>query len=462
MTLKEMSNDSKQDFAKGYTQREGIDYVNTFSPVSKKDSLRIVMALVAHYDLELHQMDVKTAFLNGDLHENVYMAQPEGKEHMGCRLKKSIYGLRQASRQWYLKFDEVIRKFNFKENEVDNCIYIKTSGSKFIILVLYVDDILLASSDLDMLYETKRFLSSNFDMKDLGDASYVLGIEIHRDKSKGTLGLSQRAYIDKVLKRYNMHNCSSTPAPIVKGDKFGQFQCPKNKLEFDQIKTIAYASAVGSIMYAQVCTRPDLAYVTGMLGRYQSNPGLDHWKAVKKVMRYLQGTKNHMLTYRKTDNLEIMGYSDADFAGCKDTKRSTSGYIFTLAGGAISWKSCKQTLIASSTMQSEFVACFEATGQAVWLKNFVPGLRVVDSINKPLTLFCDNQAAVFLSSNNKSSGAAKHIDLKYLVVKDRVQDQTIKIQHISTKLMVADPLTKGLPPNLFREHIASMGLMESL
>ena len=180
---------------KGYTQREGIDYVNTFSPVSKKDSLRIVMALVAHYDLELHQMDVKTAFLNGDLHANVYMAQPEGfvieeKEHMGCRLKKSIYGLRQASRQWYLKFDEVIRKFNFKENEEDNCIYIKTSGSKFIILVLYVDDILLASSDLDMLYETKRFLSSNFDMKDLGDASYVLGIEIHRDKSKGTLGLS--------------------------------------------------------------------------------------------------------------------------------------------------------------------------------------------------------------------------------------------------------------------------------
>lgn len=210
------------------------------------------MALVAHYDLELHQMDVKTAFLNGDLHENVYMAQPEGfvvegKEHMGCRLKKSIYGLRQASRQWYLKFDEVIRKFNFKENEVDNCIYIKTSGSKFIILVLYVDDILLASSDLDMLYETKRFLSSNFDMKDLGDASYVLGIEIHRDRSKGTLGLSQRAYIDKVLKRYNMHNCSSTPAPIVKGDKFGLFQCPKNQLEIDQMKTIPYARLLGEL-----------------------------------------------------------------------------------------------------------------------------------------------------------------------------------------------------------------------
>jgi hypothetical protein len=170
--------------AKGFTQREGIDYTETFSPISKKDSFRIVMTLIAHYDLELHQMDVKTVFLNGDLQENVYMTQPEGfvvegKEHMGCKLKKSIYGLKQASRQWYLKFDEVIKKFGFIENQVDNCIYVKIKGSMFIILVLYVDDILLACSDKNLLHETKGFLSSNFDMKDLGDTSYVLGIEIH-------------------------------------------------------------------------------------------------------------------------------------------------------------------------------------------------------------------------------------------------------------------------------------------
>ena len=157
------------------------------------------MALVAHYDLELHQMDVKTAFLNGDLYENVYMAQPKGfvmkgKEHMGCRLKKSIYGLKQASRQWYLKFDETIRKFGFKENEEDNCIYAKFRSGKFIFLILYVDDILLASNDVSLLLETKNFLSSNFVMKDLGEASFVLGIEIHRDRTKGVLGLSQKAY----------------------------------------------------------------------------------------------------------------------------------------------------------------------------------------------------------------------------------------------------------------------------
>jgi hypothetical protein len=170
--------------AKGFTQREGIDYTEIFSPVSCKDSLRIIMALVAHYDLELHQMDVKTTFLNGDMLENVYMAQPKGfaikeKEHMGCHMRKSIYGLKQASRQWYLKFDETIRSFGFKENEEDNCIYAKFRSEKFIFLILYVDDILLASSNASLLLETKMFLSSNFDMKDLSKASFVLGIEIN-------------------------------------------------------------------------------------------------------------------------------------------------------------------------------------------------------------------------------------------------------------------------------------------
>jgi hypothetical protein len=180
--------------AKRFTQREDIDYTEMFSPVSCKDSLRIIMALVTHYDLELYQMDVKTAFLNEDLLENVYMAQPKGfavkgKEHMGCHLRKSIYGLKQASRQWYLKFDETIRGFGFKENEEDNCIYVKFRSRKFIFLILYVDDILLASSDVSVLLETKRFLSSNFDMKDLGEASFVLEIEIHRNRRKGVLGL---------------------------------------------------------------------------------------------------------------------------------------------------------------------------------------------------------------------------------------------------------------------------------
>ena len=358
--------------AKGFTQKDGIDYKETFSPVSKKDSLRIIMALVAHYDLELHQMDVKTAFLNGNLEEEIYMDQPEGfsvkgKEHMVCKLKKSIYGLKQASRQWYLKFNDTITSFGFQENTVDRCIYMKVSGSKFIFLVLYVDDILLATNDLGLLHQTKKYLSQNFEMKDMGEATYVIGIEIFRDRSQGLLGLSQKTYINKILERFNMEKCSAGVVPIQKGDKFNAMQCPKNELEREQMRNIPYASVVGSLMYAQTCTRPDISFAVGMLGRYQINPGLDHWKAAKKILRYLQGTKNHMLTYKESDHLKVIGYSDSDFAGCVDTRKSTFGYLFLLAEGAISWKSAKQSVIAASTMEAEFVACFEATIHGLWL-----------------------------------------------------------------------------------------------
>ncbi|GKA67352.1 putative RNA-directed DNA polymerase [Tanacetum coccineum] len=349
------------------------------------------MALVAHYDLELHQMDVKTAFLNGDLHEDVYMTQPEGfmvegKEHMVCKLKRSIYRLKQDSRQWYLKFHEVMSKFQFKKNAMDH---------------------------------TKRFLLENFEMKDLGEASYVIGIEIHRDRSHGILGLSQRAYIDKILKKYSMQNCSPTIAPVVK---------------------------VGSLTYAQVCTRPDIAYITGMLGRYQSNSGKEHWKAAKKVLRYLQGTKNSILTYRKTDNLEVVGYLDSDFAKCKDSSRSTSGYIFMLSGGLLSWRSHKQELTTTSTMMAEYVACYHATSHAILLRNLISGQKVVDSISRPIRL---------------STRAGLYLETKYLYVREKVEDNSIFIEYINTHDMLADPHTKGLPPKRFLEHVAGMGLCDS-
>jgi hypothetical protein len=190
------------------------------------------MALVAHYDLKLHQMDVKTAFLNGSLKEEVYIDQPEGfsiegKEHLACKLKKSIYKLKQASQQWYLKFNDTITSFGFKENTVDRCIYLKVSGSKFIFFILYVDDILLVSSDLGKLHETKKFLSKNFEMKDMDETTYVIGIEIFQDRSRGILRLSQKAYIDRILERFKMEKCSASVAPIQKGDKFSLMQCPQ-------------------------------------------------------------------------------------------------------------------------------------------------------------------------------------------------------------------------------------------
>ena len=233
-----------------------------------------------------------------------------------------------------------------------------------------------------------------------------------------------------------MDKCSASLVPIQKGDKFSLMQCPKNDLERKQMENILYASVVGSLMYAQTCTRPDINFTVGMLGRYQSNPGLEHWKAAKKVLRYLQGTK--MLTYRKSDHLEVIDYTDSDFASCVDTRKSTFGYVYLLAGGAISWKSAKQSVIVASTMEAEFVACFEATVQANWLRNFISGLGVVDSISKPLKIYCNNSATVFFSKNDKYSKGAKHMELKYFAVKEEVQKRKVSIEHISTDLMIAN------------------------
>ncbi|RVW75628.1 Retrovirus-related Pol polyprotein from transposon TNT 1-94 [Vitis vinifera] len=356
-------------------------------------------------------MEVKTTFLNGDLSEEVYMSQLEGfkengKENMVCRLKMSIYGLKQTSCQWYLKFDKIVTSFGFIENKFDQCVYMKVNGSKYIFVVLYIDDILLASSDVNLLNDTKRILFANFNMKDLGKASFVLGIEIYRDRSRNLLGLSQRAYIN---------------------------HCPKNDLEKDAMKTIPYASAISSLMYAQICTRPDITFIVNVLGRYLSNPGHDHWVAAKKVMRYLQRTKDFMLVYRRVDNLDIVGYSDYHFGGCFDDRKSTSGYIFMLAGGDISWKSVKQSLIASSTMYAEFVACYGASSQAL----------------------------CFYSKNNKISTGSKHMEIKYLTVKDLVIKGDTVIEHIKTESMLVDPLTKGLKPIMFKEHVVNMGVIKS-
>ncbi|RDY14604.1 hypothetical protein CR513_00311, partial [Mucuna pruriens] len=264
--------------SKGFTQKESIDYKETFSPVSSKDSFKIIMALVAHFDLELHQMEVKTAFLNGDIDEMIYM------------------------------FHQVITSYGFKTNVVDDCIYHKFSWSKYIFLVLYVDDILLVISEIGSLRETKRFLTKNFEMKDLGEASFVLGIQILRDRSQGILRLSQENYINKVLDRFGIKDSKPGDTLIAKGDKFSIKQCPNNDLERNEMQKIPYASVVGSLMYTQVCTCPNIAFMVGVLGMYLSDPRMQHWKAVKCMICYLKRTKGYMLTYRKFKGLEIIMY----------------------------------------------------------------------------------------------------------------------------------------------------------
>ena len=453
--------------AKGYNQKEGIDYTETFSPVSTKDALRIIMALVAYLDLELHQMDVKTAFLNGDLSEEIYMLQPDGfveDEGKVCKLQKSIYGLKQASRQWYLKFDKVITQFGFQENKLDECIYLKTSGSNFILLILYVDDILLASSNICLLKETKAFLLSQFDMKDMGEAHYVLGIEITRNRKQQALGLSQKNYLDKILQRFGMQGCNSGDAPISKGDRLHTGQCPKSALETKSMQNVPYARLVGSLMYAQICTRPDISFAVNLLSRFQSNAGHAHWVAGKKVLRYLKKTKNYMLTYRRLEDqdFEVKGYTDASYKSDMDDLKSTTSYIFMLGGGAISWKTEKQTLTATSTFQAEYIAIHSGTGRALWLRNFISHLKLINTIERPMVIYCDNASAVFFSKNNKRSSGSMNIDVKYFSVRESVRDGEIDVVKIGTKDQLADPLTKALPVSDFVKHAANMGMADSI
>ncbi|XP_050147294.1 secreted RxLR effector protein 161-like [Malus sylvestris] len=215
-------------------------------------------------------------------------------------------------------------------------------------------------------------------------------------------------------------------------------------------------------MYAQVCTRPDIPFALSLLGRYQSNPGHAYWIVAKKVLRYLQKTKDYKLVYRRSDKLELLGYYDSDFAGCQDSLKSTSSYIFMMAGGAISWKSMKHKNVATSTMMAEYMACYEATSQAVWIGKFIEGMRVLHIVTNPLKIFCDSTAAIFYSKNNKRSSGTKHMHIKYKLVREKIKQGFIKISYIHTESMLADPLNKPLPVMSFKKHVENMGLISNL
>jgi hypothetical protein len=242
---------------------------------------------------------------------------------------------------WYQKFDTYILGLGFVRSRADHCVYSKQVGNHFIYVVLYVDDILLVGNNMDVIKEVKSQLSSKFDMKDLGAANFILGMDIKRDHANRKLWLNQRKYVETILQRFNMHGSKSVKFPIPIGVKLSADQCPKTQEEEEDMSHVPYASAIGSLMYAMVCTRPDIAHVVGVLSRYMSKPGKEHWTIVKRVFRYLCGTTSYGLCYQGRPGLDrvvyIHGFVDADWAGDLDRRRSTSGYVFNLFGGAINW-----------------------------------------------------------------------------------------------------------------------------
>ncbi|KAK8652570.1 hypothetical protein V6N13_126600 [Hibiscus sabdariffa] len=321
--------------------------------------------------------------------EDVYMTQPEGfvtPENAGkvCKLQRSIYGLKQASRSWNLRFNEAIQEFGFIRNEDEPCVYKKFSGSIVSFLILYVDDILIIVNDVPTLQSIKTWLSSCFSMKDLGEAAYILGVKIYRDRSRRLLGLSQSTYIDKVLKRFSMEESKRGFLPMRHGISLSKEMCPSSPQERERMSQIPYASAIGSIMYAMIYTRPDLSYALSMTSRYQANPGEGHWTAVKNILKYLRRTKDVFLVYGGEEELRIKGYTDASFQTDKDDSRSQSGFVFCLNGAS------------------------EATKEIVWIKKFISELGVVPSISDVVGLYCDNNGAIAQANEPRSHYGSKH------------------------------------------------------
>ncbi|RVW88410.1 Retrovirus-related Pol polyprotein from transposon TNT 1-94 [Vitis vinifera] len=327
-------------------------------------NIRLVLGMVAVENLHLEQLDVKTTFLHGDLEEDLYMIQPEGfivqgQENLVCKLRRSLYGLKQAPRQWYKKFDNFMHRIGFKRCEADHCCYVKSFDNSYIILLLYVDDMLIAGSDIEKINNLKKQLSKQFAMKDLGAAKQILGMRIIRDKANGTLKLSQSEYVKKVLSRFNMNEAKPVSTPLGSHFKLSKEQSPKTEEERDHMSKVPYASAIGSLMYAMVCTRPDIAHAVGVVSRFMSRPGKQHWEAVKWILRYLKGSLDTCLCFTGA-SLKLQGYVDADFAGDIDSRKSTTGFVFTLGGTAISWTSNLQKIVTLSTTEAEYVAATEA------------------------------------------------------------------------------------------------------
>lgn len=438
---------------RGYEQKLGIDYADTFASVVKPMSYKSLFAIAAALDLEIEQMDVKTAFLYGSLDEVIYVEQPHGFEDdtpRVCKLNKALYGLKQSPRVWYRTLSMFLISNGYNPIDADHSVFSNKDGTTFI--AAYVDDLLIVGPDMTIINELKANLSNKFQMSDLGPVHHYLGMTITRDRPRHILKLGQKAYLEEAIRTAGLWDSNPPLTPMV-----GPLEpTPDDHTSTAEFKAL-YQSYVGTLMYAMLGTRPDIAYAVSSVSRHASNPTEAHMKAVKRIFSYLRGTIDLQLTYRG-ELAQLEGYSDADFGGDLSTMRSTSGFVFNIGSGAISWSSKRQPTVALSTTEAEYRAQTGATKEAVWLRQLLHSLAPQEQTPHATIIYCDNQSAIALAKDPKFHARTKYIAIEEHWVREKIKDGTIELDYVSTTKQMADGLTKALPKDAFLEFRDLLGL----
>lgn len=437
---------------KGYAQKHGIDYNEVFAPVARWDTIRMVLAIAAQKGWTVFQLDVKSAFLHGELSETVFIEQPlgyvqEGEEDKVYRLKKALYGLKQAPRAWYSRIEGYFIKEGFARCSYEPTLFVKTEGGKILVVSLYVDDLIYTGNDVGMCEKFKKSMKLEFDMTDLGKMKYFLGVEVQQS-SKG-IHLCQRKYAREILDRFGMGSCNSVKNPMVPGTKLSK------EVGGADVDATLFKQMVGSLMYL-TATRPDMMYVVCLISRYMAKPKEAHMLAAKRVLRYLKGTLDLGVFYKRGVKDVLLAFTDSDYAGDVDDRKSTSGYVFLMCEGAVSWSSKKQPVVALSTTEAEFVAAAACACQGVWMKRILNQLGHTNC--KCISVLCDNNSTIKLSRNPVMHGRSKHIDVRFHFLRDLTRDGAVKLEYCGTNEQVADVMTKPLKLETFEKFRKLLGV----
>ena len=438
--------------AKGFQQREGIDFKETFAAVVKPTSFRILFAIQALLGWKCHQMDVVTAFLNSPLKEEVYVAPPplyKLPKDKCWKMQKNLYGFKQAPRAWYDLLADKLSAIGFRTSPYDPCVFINQKQG--LIVATHVDDLTIFGAEENDILGFKKRVQDFFEMTDKNECSFYLGMHVEQ---QGTgVRLHQTTYVSKILERFQLQDLPSVSTPCDPNTKLHKAD-PVEYSASDKYRT-TYLSMFGSLNYLPTISRPDLAYAVSLTGRFNANPSQDHMDAVVRVYKYLVKTLNAGIAYKNTGNAIVQGFVDSDYAGCPDTRRSTTGWVFTLAGGPVSWSSKRQATVADSTCEAEYIAAGEAAKEAIWIKGFVNDLKLLPNLGT-VKLHVDNTSAIKLAKNPGMHSRTKHIDIKHHFLREKVQDGTISLVQIKGKDNPADIFTKPLGRIDFERHAGGL------